>query len=87
MKFFGDRGTLVVPTLFSDAAIMKVGAGDFVEVRAQETARTLKSLRGLFRLVHEDFLAAMSQDRPSRLRADAFVVLTRLLQSLAEADR
>lgn len=87
MKFFGDRGTLVVPTLFSDAAILKVGSGEFVEVRAQATARSLKSLRALFRVVHEDFLAAISADRPSRLGADSFVVLTRLLESLAQADR
>lgn len=87
IKLFGDRGTIVVPTLFADAALLRAGKGDFVEVRSQATARAPRSLRSLFRVVHEELLTTIEGDASSRLRAESFVVLTRFLAALTETGR
>jgi predicted dehydrogenase len=87
IKLFGDGGTIVVPTTFADAALLRAGKGGFVEVRSQAIARAPKSLRSLFRLVHEELLRTIDGQVSSRLRAESFVVLTRFLASLTEGRR
>jgi predicted dehydrogenase len=85
LKFFGERGVLVVSTSFSSTARVETGGEPFRLASTDLQAAPLDSL-GCFLLEHAEALEAFDGERPSALDAENFITLTSILAGLSSFE-